>query len=125
MDQNRFNQQFDTAVNQAHNQKPEKPNSYIALSIVSTILGFCTCLGLILGIVAIVMSAQSGQKYERGDYQGAIRAAKTAKILSFVVLGMVVLSIIYIWIGIQQVGGWDAYKEIIEEAYRQGQAAGM
>lgn len=125
MDQNQFNQQFDNAVSRAQNQMPEKPNSNLALSIVATILGFCSCIGLLLGIVAIVMSAQSGKKYEQGDYDGAVKAAKNAKIISLIVLAIFVIHIAYSWYNIQQLGGWDAYMETIQEAIRQGQAAGM
>ncbi|WHT40049.1 CD225/dispanin family protein [Myroides sp. mNGS23_01] len=125
MDHNQFNQQFDHAVSSQQNQMPAKPNNYLALSIVSTILGFCSCIGLLLGIVAIVMSAQSGKKYEQGDYDGAVKAAKNAKIISFIVLAIFIVHIAYSWYNIQQLGGWDAYIESIQEAMRQGQAAGM
>ena len=125
MEQNNFEQNFGASSTQASNQMPPKPNNYLALSIVSTVLGFCSCIGLITGIVAIVMSAQSGSKYDKGDYEGAVKAAKTAKILSLVTLGLVILSFIYTWFSIQAVGGWDAYMEIFEEGMRQGQAAGM
>lgn len=125
MDQNQFNQQFDNGVSQSQHQMPAKPNNNLALAIVSTVLGMCSCIGLVLGIVAIVMATQSNTKYANGDYEGAVKAAKNAKILSFIVLGLVVLGIIYMWMSIQSVGGWDAFKEIIEEASRQGQAAGM
>ena len=125
MEQSNFNQNFDAFSNQAQNQMQPKPKNYLALSIVSTILGFCSCIGLLLGIVAIVMSAQSGKKYEQGDYDGAVKAAKNAKIISFIVLAIFVVHIAYSWYNIQQLGGWDAYIESIQEAMRQGQAAGM
>ncbi|MBB1140789.1 CD225/dispanin family protein [Myroides sp. WP-1] len=124
MEQNNFEQNFDAFSTQAQNQMPAKPNNYLALSIISTILGFCSCIGLILGIVAIVMSAQSGSKYDKGDYEGAVKAAKTAKILSLIVLATVILSFIYSWFSIQAIGGWDAYMEMFEEGMRQG-AGGM
>lgn len=71
------------------------------------------------------MSAQSGKKYEQGDYEGAVKAAKNAKIISFIVLGIFVLNLIYSWYNIQQMGGWEGYMETIQEAIRQGQAGGM
>ena len=120
MDQNQFNQQFDNAVSKAQNQIPAKPNSNLALSIVATVLGFCTCIGLVLGIVAIVMAAQSGTKYDKGDYEGAVKAAKNAKIISLIILAIFVLNLAYSWYNIQQLGGWDAYIETIQEALRQG-----
>jgi len=120
MDQNQFNQQFDNSVSQTQHQMPAKPNNNLALSIVATILGFCSCIGLILGIVAIVMAVQSGKKYDQGDFEGAVKSAKNAKIISLIVLAIFVLNIAYSWYNIQQLGGWDAYMETIQEALRQG-----
>ncbi len=94
----------------------DKPNNYMALSIVSTVLGFCSCIGLIIGIIAIVMSSQSSSKFKDGDYEGAVKAAKNAKILSVIALIVFVLHMIYSWYSIQQLGGWDAYIESIKEA---------
>jgi len=125
MEQSNFNQSFDAFSNQAQNQMPPKPNNYLALSIVSTILGFYSCIGLLIGIVAIVMSAQSGKKYDQGDYEGSVKAAKNAKIISLIVLGIFVIHIVYAWYNIQQLGGWDAYIESIQEAMRMGQEARM
>ncbi|WP_413512696.1 CD225/dispanin family protein [Myroides odoratus] len=121
MEQTNFEQSFGTFGSKAQNQMPAKPNNYLALSIVATILGFCSCFGLIVGIVAIVMSSQSGKKYEQGDYEGSVKSAKNAKILSFIALGIVVLQFIYTWYNIQQMGGLDAYMETIQEAIRQAQ----
>jgi len=125
METNNFEPSFDAFGNKAQAQMPAKPSNYLALSIIATILGFCSCIGLLLGIVAIVMSAQSGKKYEQGDYEGSVKAAKNAKIISFVVLAIFVIHIAYAWYNIQQMGGLDAYMETIQEAIRQGQAAGM
>lgn len=121
MEQTNFEQSFGTFGSKIQNQIPAKPNNYLALSIVATILGFCSCFGLIVGIVAIVMSSQSGKKYEQGDYEGSVKSAKNAKILSFIALGIVVLQFIYTWYNIQQMGGLDAYMETIQEAIRQAQ----
>ncbi|WP_410879633.1 CD225/dispanin family protein [Myroides sp. DW712] len=121
MDQNQFNQQFDNAVSRAQNQMPARPKNNLALSIVATVLGLCSCIGLVLGIVAIVMAVQSGKKYENGDYDGAVKSAKNAKVLSLIALAIFVINIAYSWYNIQQLGGWDAYMESFQEIFRQGQ----
>lgn len=72
------------------------PNNYMALSIISTILGICgsiCCINLILGIIAIVFSAQVKTKYNRGDYYGALKASKNAKILSIIALVLGVIGL--------------------------------
>ncbi|MCS4240480.1 CD225/dispanin family protein [Myroides odoratus] len=125
MEQSNFNQNFDAFSNQAQNQMQPKPKNYLALSIISTIFGFCSCIGLFVGIVAIVMSTQSTKKYEQGDYEGAVKAAKNAKILSLIVWGIFVLNLVYSWYNIQQMGGWDAYMESVQEAIGMMQGGGM
>ena len=68
--------------------KPEKPNNNLALSIIATIVslitccGWISCIGVILGIIAIVFSTQVDSKYFAGDYVGAESSAKNAKLLS-------------------------------------------
>ncbi len=66
------------------------PNTYLALSIITTL--FCC---LILGIISIVFSSQVKKKYEEGDYEGALSASKTALILNIVsiIAGIVAFSI--------------------------------
>lgn len=93
-----------------------KPNNYMALSVVATILGLCYCFGIIGGIVAIVMSSQSSTKYLKGDYEGAVKAAKVAKIISLIVLVLFALQVINLVYNINQMGGWDAYMLSIQEA---------
>ena len=80
-------------------EQPVKPDNYLVLAIVATVLGLCSCFGLILGIIAIVYSTQVDSKYNLGDYIGAQSSSKNAKtfsIVSFVVTGVgLVISIIY------------------------------
>ncbi|WP_411766866.1 CD225/dispanin family protein [Winogradskyella sp. A3E31] len=54
--------------------KPQRPNSYLALAIISTIL---CCLPT--GIVSIVYSAQVNSAYDDGNYDKALSASKNAK----------------------------------------------
>lgn len=77
--------------------QPTKPNNNLVLSIVATVLGLCSpcCIGLILGIIAIVFSTQTDSKYTAGDYAGAEKNSKNAKILAFIAIGLFVLNLLY------------------------------
>jgi len=100
--------------------QPTKPDNNLVLSIVSAVLGLCSpcCIGLILGIIAIVFSTQVDSKYTAGDYRGSESAAKTAKILAFIALGLFALNFIYA-IVMFITGGMDAaleqYKMILDQ----------
>ncbi len=107
--------------------KPEKPNNNLALAIIATIVslitccGWISCIGVILGIIAIVFSTQVDSKYFAGDYVGAESSAKNAKLLSLIAIGTVVLSIVWIIVSIIMAGGVAAIMEQYEtmmEAYR-------
>ena len=54
------------------------PNNNMTLAIIAAVLGPCSpcCIGLILGIIAIVLSSQVKTKFERGDFAGANSSAK-------------------------------------------------
>jgi uncharacterized membrane protein len=54
--------------------KPQRPNSYLALAIISTIL---CCLPF--GIVSIVYATKVNSLYEDGQYDQAVSASKNAK----------------------------------------------
>ena len=88
------------------------PNNNMTLAIIATVLGLCSpcCIGLILGIVAIVMASQVKTKFDSGDFAGALSSAKNAKILSYIAIGLLALNIIYL-LGF---GGMAAYQEILE-----------
>ncbi|PHS65730.1 MAG: hypothetical protein COB12_06570 [Flavobacterium sp.] len=89
------------------------PNNNMTLAIVATILGLCSpcCIGLILGIVAIVMASQVKNKYESGDIAGAESSAKNAKILSYIAIGLLLLNLVYLL----AFGGMAAYEEILNQ----------
>ncbi len=78
-------------------QNRVKPNNNMPLAIVGTILGCCAFygIGFILGIVAIVFSSQVNKKFEAGDFEGAEKSAKNAKILAYIAIGLAIVSIIY------------------------------
>ncbi len=89
------------------------PNNNMTLAIVATVVGLCSpcCIGLILGIVAIVMATQVKTKFESGDMAGADSSAKNAKILSYIAIGLFILNLIY-FLGF---GGMAAYEQILEQ----------
>jgi len=74
-----------------------KPPTYLALAIISTIL---CCLPL--GIVSIVFSTQVNSKYAAGDYEGAEKASKNAKLFWILaaVVGVVVGIIYFAVVGV-------------------------
>lgn len=78
------------------NTQPKPPN-YLALAIISTIL---CCLPL--GIVSIVFSTQVNSKYAAGDYEGAEKASKNAKLFWILaaVIGLVVGIIYFAVVGV-------------------------
>ncbi|WP_044397387.1 CD225/dispanin family protein [Lacinutrix sp. Hel_I_90] len=63
--------------------KPPRPNSYLALAIISTIL---CCLPV--GIVSIVYATKVNSAYEDGNYALAESASKNAKTWGLVSVGL-------------------------------------
>ncbi len=72
--------------------KPPRPNNYLAIAIISTIL---CCLPA--GIVSIVYSTKVNSEYDSGNFDAAERASKNAKTWAFVSIGIALLGwIIYV-----------------------------
>lgn len=71
-----------------------KKSQWMTLSIVATVLGLCSCIGLILGIIAITKCSTANNLYQRGDEIGAQSADENAKIMCFVALGFDALGMI-------------------------------
>lgn len=72
--------------------KPQRPGSYLALAIISTIL---CCLPT--GIVSIIYATKVNSLYEDGSYDEAIKASKNAKTWGLVSIGIAVLGwVLYI-----------------------------
>lgn len=85
------------------------PGNQLVLAILSTVLGLLCCLGINLpfGIVAIVFASQVNGKYASGDFQGAISAAKQAKIWGWISMGLVILGfVLYLIVGALYFGGF-------------------
>lgn len=66
--------------------KPTRPDSYLALAIISTIL---CCLPI--GIVSIIYATKVNSLYEDANYDEAVRASKNAKTWGLVSIGLAVL----------------------------------
>lgn len=59
---------------QADEQKPARPNNNLVLSIITLA---CCCLPL--GIVSLIYAVKVNDKYNAGDYDGAVDAANKAR----------------------------------------------
>lgn len=104
----------------------DKPNNYMAMNIVATIVGFLCggcCIQGIIGIVGIVFSSQVDSKFNQGDLNGAISSAQTAKtigIVSLVLTGLAFIGgIIYFIVVISAVGMdsfMDSYMDALDQA---------
>ena len=66
--------------------KPKPPQNYLALAIISTL--FCC---QIFGIISIIYATQVNSKYIAGDYDGAEKASKNAKLWGFLSIGFALL----------------------------------
>lgn len=69
-----------------------RPDNYLVMNIVATIIGFiCTlscCVSGFIGVVGLVFSTQVNSRYEQGDINSANNNANIAKILAIVSLVM-------------------------------------
>lgn len=77
----------------------QPPKNWLLQSLLVTILTFLCCsniLGLPFGIAAIVNASSVESKFNRGDVEGAEKAAKNAKKWTIVTGVLAVVSIIVI-----------------------------
>ena len=75
------------------------PKDYMTLAVITTILNFfcCNVLGLILGGFAIYFANQVSREYVQGNYSIALSKSNTAKVLTYINIGITALfTIIYI-----------------------------
>ncbi|SFN38308.1 Interferon-induced transmembrane protein [Algoriella xinjiangensis] len=105
-------QEFNQSTDSTFDNIPQKPENNLVIAIVSTVLGLCSpcCIGLILGVIAIVFANQVNSKFNLGDYSGALQAAKNSKLLSYIALGITALYLVYI-VFIVVTQGTDAFLE--------------
>ena len=92
-------------------------STYLPLAILSTIIGFCSCIGFFGGLIAIYKATQSKKKLEKGDFEGAALEGKQAK---YIAIAMIVFTIG--WLIYQFVfGGFiEAFMEGFREGYENG-----
>lgn len=76
----------------------DKVPNHLVWSIIITILSLflLNFLALPAGIAAIVFSTQVDTKLRNGDYDGAVKSSKNAKIWNWVATGLDILSVILI-----------------------------
>lgn len=65
---------------------PKKPDNFLVFAILATVL---CCLPP--GVVAIVYATQVDAKYTAGDYAGAEKSAKNARLWTFISVGAILL----------------------------------
>lgn len=76
-----------------------KVPNYLVWSIINTVVSvfLLNFLALPAGIVAIVFSTQVDSKLRTGDYEGATKSSRNAKIWNWVATGLDILSVI-LWV---------------------------
>lgn len=101
---------------------PVKPNNHMVMAIVSTVLSVITCafvyvIPIVGGIVSIVFASQVNSKYNAGNYEGAEKSSKYAKIAWIV--SIVVLAVYLIVLAYQIATSGDELMEQINKAIEQ------
>ena len=67
----------------------------MAIAIIGTVLGLCSCIGLIVGIFAIVSATQVSAKWQAGDVMGAQASAKQARTLGIIAIVLGVIGFVF------------------------------
>lgn len=77
-------------------EMPLMPKSYLVWNLVLCLLCVVT------GIIGLVFSSQVAQKYNSGDYAGAVQASKNAKlmVLASVVMGLINVPFLILYIAL-------------------------
>ncbi len=90
--------------------------TYMAWSIVVTIVSLCVCcvIGTIPGIVAIVFSSKVNGALDRGDYAAAQEASRNAKLWAWIATGLCIVGLL-INIAFVATGGMAQYGEMMEQ----------
>lgn len=70
------------------------PANNMAIAVIGLVVGLGSCLGAILGIIAIVSANSVGTKWAAGDVAGANQAAGRAKILGVIAIVLGILGFI-------------------------------
>lgn len=73
-----------------------KPKNWMTEAIIATVAGFVfSCLGGVLGIIAIVNASNVDKKYQQGDMAGAENAAKQAKLFTIIAAVVAALGLLF------------------------------
>ena len=100
MEEHEFNQTYENSgyTNKKNDvqQNNLPPKDYMTLAIITTIVNFFCCnpVGLILGGFAIYFANQVSREYVQGNYSSALSKSNTAKILTYINIGLCILSVV-------------------------------
>ncbi|MBQ3629676.1 MAG: CD225/dispanin family protein [Prevotella sp.] len=102
-------------VQGAKNGMPINDNK--ALAIVALVLSIvcCNIISIVLAVIGVVKSNDVTKFAAAGQQQLAMSAAKSAKLFSWIAIGLLVLGLIINFIFIMSVGGVDGYMEMVEK----------
>jgi cytochrome c biogenesis protein CcdA len=87
---------METINTKTYELNSQKPENNMVLSIIGTVVGLFSpcCIGIILGIIAVVFSSQVDSKYNSNDIEGAKSSAKNAKILAIIAIILGIIGLI-------------------------------
>ena len=69
-----------------YRQYQAQPTNWLPWAIVATVLGLCSCIGLVLGIIAITRANSDNKFYQIGDTVSGNAANSSARILTLIAL---------------------------------------
>lgn len=67
-------------------QYQAQPTNWLPWAIVATVLGLCSCIGLVLGIIAITRANSANKFYQIGDTVSGNAANSSARTLTIIAL---------------------------------------
>lgn len=67
-------------------QYQAQPTNWLPWAIVATVLGLCSCIGLVLGIIAITRANSANKFYQFGDTVSGNAANSSARTLTIIAL---------------------------------------
>ena len=97
---------------------PVQPvNDNKVLAIVALVLSVvcCNIISIVFGILALVKSNDVSKYMGMGQQEMALSASKSAKIFSWVAIGLLVLGLIINVVFIMSVGGMEGYMQMVQE----------
>lgn len=69
-----------------YRQYQAQPTNWLPWAIVATVLGLCSCIGLVLGIIAITRANSANKFYQIGDTVSGNAANSSARTLTIIAL---------------------------------------